>query len=238
MTGPVTVAMRRRANRTMALAVASVLASLSFDARAAPNSDEDLVNAINGAMARDDFDEAARLLEGAYAQDPQPTYLYSLGEAWLAANNCPAAIDAFDRYLATNPPEIDANAARARRATCPVTVPEPEPLPPPRPLLIEQNPSQPAVPTPHKTLAQDPLFWGLTGAGTILALAGSGALVGTRISADNANRAVTEGRWEGGVSQTQTLATAGTVVFAVAGTLLLGAVARGITFRRTSRARD
>lgn len=237
MTGVVTVAMRRRVNRTMALAIACVLATLSPEAGAVPRSDEDLFSAINDAVARDDFNEAARLLEDAYARDPQPTYLYSLGEAWLAANNCPAAVDAFDRYLATNPAEIDAKAARTRRAKCPEIVLPPEPIPLPAPALVEPTPP-PLPPAPRKTLARDPLFWGLTGSGTVLALAGGGVLVATRISADNANRAVTEGAWEGGLSQTRTLATAGTVVFAVGGALLIGALARAVTFRRTSRARD
>lgn len=222
----------------MAFAVACALAALSPNASAVPRSDEELFAEINDAVARDDFDEAARLLEDAYAQDPQPTYLYSLGEAWLAAEDCPAAVDAFDRYLATNPPEIDAEAARARRATCPDPVPEPQVVPPPQTTSVETTPPPPVPPPPRKILARDPLFWGLTGAGTILALAGGGVLVGTRISADNANRAVTEGAWEGGLAQTRTLATAGTVVLAVGGTLLIGAIARAVTFRRTSPARD
>lgn len=224
----------------MAFAVAWVLATLSPCAAAVPRSDEQLFTEINDAVARDDFNEAARLLEDAYARDPQPTYLYSLGEAWLAANNCPAAVDAFDRYLATSPPEIDAQAARARKAKCPQRAPEPEPepVPPPTATRPEPTPPPPTVPAPRRTLARDPLFWGLAGAGTILALAGGGVLVGTRISADNANRAVTEGAWEGGLSQTRTLATAGTAVIAVGGALLIGAIARAVTFRRTSRAPD
>ncbi|MBV1862519.1 MAG: hypothetical protein KUG77_29120, partial [Nannocystaceae bacterium] len=102
----------------------------------------------------------------------------------------------------------------------------------------KRQPPPPILATPRKTLARDPLFWGLAGAGTIVALAGGGVLLGTQISADGANRAITEGAWEGGLSQTRTLATAGTVVLAVGGTLLLGAIARAVTFRRTSRARD
>lgn len=190
---------------------------------------ETLVDAINDAVARGDYTQAAALLEEAYQADPQPTYLYSKGEALLAANDCVGAQAAFDRFLATAPPEIDAAAARDRRASC--TPPAPPPKAEPEPPPPQVTPSNPPPPAPRR-LARDPVFWGLTGTGSVLALAGAGLLVGAKLSADATGGAATEGTWEVEVARSRGLATAGTVAVGVGGALLVGAVVRAIILRR------
>lgn len=223
-------------NRCCALALAFAVATFQPTTRAAASPDGELFEAINAAVEHEDYAEAARLLEEAYARDPQPTYLYSLGEVLLSADDCPRAIDAFDRYLATNPAEIDAQAARDRRATCPE--PDPEPAPPPAVVTPPEPPTPRVEPTPRRPAARDPVFLGLGSAGLLLSLTGAGVLVGTRIAADDTNRVATEGGWESGIARTRTLATTGTVVLAVGGTLLAGAVIRLLTRRRAVRESD
>ena len=231
-----TTTVGRSTNRCCALALAAAVATFRPTVHAAAPSGEDLFEAINAAVGREDYTEAARLLEEAYARDPQPTYLYSLGEVLLSADDCPGAVDAFDRYLATDPPEIDAQAARERRATCP----EPEPEPPPPPVVSSPPEPTPTVAdvAPQRPAVRDPVFLGLGSAGLLLSLTGAGVLVGTRIAVDDTNRVATEGAWESGVDRTRTLATTGTIVLAVGGTLLAGAVVRLITRRRARRESD
>ncbi len=231
-----TTTVGRSTNRCCALALALAVATFQPTTRAAASPDGDLIEAINAAVGREDYAEAARLLEEAYARDPQPKYLYSLGEVLLSADDCPRAVEAFDRYLATNPAEIDAQAARDRRATCPE--PEPEPTPPPTVIAPPVPPPPRVEPAPRSSAARDPVFLGLGSTGLLLSLTGAGVLVGTRIAADDTNRVATESGWESGIDRTRTLATTGTVVLAVGGTLLAGAVIRLLTRRRTTRESD
>ena len=61
------------------------------------------------------FDDAATLLEHAYALQPEPVLLYNLGRAREGAGADEAAADAYRRYLATEGTDAtDASAARAR----------------------------------------------------------------------------------------------------------------------------
>ncbi len=229
----------RWARSSTAVAVVVVLASLCpvRGARAAEPQAE-LVRAVNKAVERGDYSAAAELLERAYAQDPQPTFLYSKGEALLAAGDCPGALQAFDRFLATDPPRIDAEAARERRATCPQ--PPPPTVAAPRPVVEPPptSPPSPRSPPQPRPMARDPLFWGLAGAGGILALGGAGLLVGAKVSADATSSAATEGAWEVQINRSRGLATAGVVTLAAGGALLIGAVLRAVTVNRARRSRD
>lgn len=63
------------------------------------------------------FDDAAGLLDEAYALQPEPVLLYNLGRAREGAGDDDAAADAYRRYLAAEGTDAtDASAARARLA--------------------------------------------------------------------------------------------------------------------------
>lgn len=68
------------------------------------------------AYGRGDYGRAASLLRQLIALQPDPDLLWNLGRAEEKAGNPVAAIDAYVRFLATNPPEGDRAEAAERLA--------------------------------------------------------------------------------------------------------------------------
>jgi len=63
------------------------------------------------------FDEAAKLLEKAYAMHPEPVLLYNLGRAYEGLGENEKAIDAYTRYLKDAPEAKDRGALEKRIET-------------------------------------------------------------------------------------------------------------------------
>lgn len=120
---------------TLALAPAGRAIAAEPSGDAGSDASRDLVQQINAAYEQGEYQRAARLLDEAYEADPQPSFLYSKGEALLADKDYEGALRAFQRFLATDPPAVDAAAARERMAQCEeqMPLPPPAPRPPSRP---------------------------------------------------------------------------------------------------------
>ena len=108
------------------LVASAVLASwLAIAARAqaatAPSDAEGAASALVAEAARaydqNQLDEALRLLARAYELSPRPSILYNQAQVLRAKNDCVAALDAYQRFIATTTPD-DPNRERAlnRRA--------------------------------------------------------------------------------------------------------------------------
>jgi hypothetical protein len=92
--------------------------------------------------ARHYFDRGAADYEaGAYAEaieafergqhlDAHPDFLYGLAQAYRKQGDCARAISLYQAFLATRPPDEEADRARANLERCPL-VPSPAPPPPP-----------------------------------------------------------------------------------------------------------
>lgn len=195
----------------------------------APAPSSDPMDGISAAYNRGDYETAAALAEGAYAENPDPTFLFSAAEAFLAADDCERALRSFKRFLATEPPEIDADAARRRMQRCAEETPE-EPSPP-SPSAVTPPTTPPPI-QPQPTIARDPIFLGTLIGGIGVAGAGAGLLVGSQLAATDAPFAPTEDAWEAKVAQARGLGTAGAVLLGLGGALIVGAVARAIVLRR------
>jgi tetratricopeptide (TPR) repeat protein len=132
------------------LVASAVLASwLAIDARsqaATPSDTESAASALVAEAARaydqNQLDEALRLLARAYELSPRPSILYNQAQVLRTKNDCVAALDAYQRFIAATTPD-DPNRERAlnRRTemqTCvdkqtPSTKPEESPSTPPDP---------------------------------------------------------------------------------------------------------
>jgi len=69
-------------------------------------------------IAQSQFAEGVAELEEAYAILPHPAVLYNIGRAWRDAGKLDASLDAFERYLATDPEdreEVEAAIANLRK---------------------------------------------------------------------------------------------------------------------------
>jgi len=148
------------------LVASAVLASwLAIGARgqaATPPDAESTASALVADAARaydqNQLDEALRLLARAYELSPRPSILYNQAQVLRAKNDCVAALDAYQRFIAATTPD-DPNRERAllRRAemqTCvdkqSATKPEQSP---PAPAAVAKAPAEAA---PPPTAAPDP----------------------------------------------------------------------------------
>ena len=89
-----------------------------------------------------DYAGAIADLEAGYAIDPRREFLFAEGQAKRLAGDCKGAVALYQRFLATNPPAVQANATQIALGRCAqhlaehpevVVVEPPRPLPPPPP---------------------------------------------------------------------------------------------------------
>ena len=64
------------------------------------------------------YREAAEAFAREYERDPKPALLFGRGQALLRSGDCFGAIESFEEFLATEPPDADANAAREQVTYC------------------------------------------------------------------------------------------------------------------------
>jgi tetratricopeptide (TPR) repeat protein len=134
------------------------------------------------------FDEAATLLDEAYALQPEPVLLYNLARAREGAGQDDAAAEAYRRYLATEGTnEADANAARARLAVLDRRIEERRALEA-RAAEREAQVAAPAPPAPttHEVAVAP---WVVAGSGALVILVGGvlgGLMLDRSAAAQNA----------------------------------------------------
>ena len=201
-------------------------------------SDRESVQALaqkaDAAFAKGDFAAAREALLEALALEPDNASLvYGLAQAERFLDNCPRAVELFDRFLLTDPPEEQARAARARRAECtdapppePERVVQPEP-PPPR--VVEPEP-EPPPPRDDRPIRAGPA---LVGVGTGVAVIGA-ALIGAAFgTAARAPSASTQDEYRERAGRVTPLAAAGWTSLGVGlAVAIAGGIAWGVVKRR------
>lgn len=108
---------RSRARHVHIVALVMLLFLPAQIVAAAPTRDPDaearaLVVSAKSAFDAGRFGEAAELLERAYVVRPSATLLYNLGRAYQQAGEKTRAVDAYNRYLATEKSPPDEGAIR------------------------------------------------------------------------------------------------------------------------------
>ena len=115
--------------KTFLVASAVLVSWLAIAARgqaATPPDAEGAASALVADAARaydqNQLDEALRLLARAYELSPRPSILYNQAQVLRAKNDCVAALDAYQRFIATttadNPNRERALNRRAEMQTC------------------------------------------------------------------------------------------------------------------------
>lgn len=135
------------------------------------------------------FEDAARAFADAYAIEPAPFLLYSWAQAERHAGDCSRAIELFERFLATAPPDDQAQRARSKIIECDGIPPaatqpntpvddtsatDPGPPPPPDPIAPPTDASPRASDTQPKPSGMSPLALGL-GVSALVVGAGMGS---------------------------------------------------------------
>jgi tetratricopeptide (TPR) repeat protein len=168
-------------------------------------------------FATRDYAAAIADLEAGYAIDPRREFLFAEGQAKRLAGDCKGAVALYQRFLATNPSAVQANATQMALGRCAQHLADhPE-------VVVVQPPRQPPPPPPPPILWwRDPVGLGLTGAGVVGIGVGVGFMVASTAARHDAERApaydpydqrwsTAESRWNVGVG-TLALGTALTAV--------------------------
>ena len=164
-----------------------------------------------------DWDGVRRELLKLYALDPMPQLLFALGQAELNLHNYKAAIEYYEKYIATGPGEKEVALAQqaigAARLKLSEPVDEPPPVDPPPP--IDTSPPPPPSEGRRWTLTHT----GLVAFGGAAVLVGTGLLIYSRSLGND--RSGTLMQYDGRLDQAHTTRWTGLGI-AAAGTLLVG----------------
>jgi len=168
-------------------------------------------------FATRDYPSAIADLEAGYAIDPRREFLFAEGQAKRLAGDCKGAVALYQRFLATSPSAVHANATQMALGRCAQHLAEhPE-------VVMVQPPRQPPPPPPPPILWwRDPVGLGFTGAGVAGIGVGVGFMVASTAARHDAERApaydpydqrwsTAESRWNVGVG-TLALGTALTAI--------------------------
>lgn len=237
------------------MVVAAALALAPHPAAAAPDAADPLLTDPAAQRALDTglehfyaehFDLAAAAFAEAYALEPTPFLLYSWAQAERYAEHCGKAIDLFERFLGTAPPDAEAAKARKSIVECggipPATLPtpaEPEPVPPPS--LVQTPDPEPPPPsaTPGPAPAQRPrvgLFVGvsLAAVGSLTAATGGILLAGGRRLRTDAPDSDTQQTYLDALERSERRQVSGVALLGIGAALVVGGI---LTAVLTSRRR-
>jgi hypothetical protein len=196
----------------------------------------------NAAYGKGDYKLAVEEYRKGYAKQDDPAFLYTWAQAERKRNDCAAAVKLYQRYLATNPPELSAEYARDGILKCaeilagdaamppgaensppeddPTETTEPEVTPPePEPAKTDDRPKWP----------RDPAAAVLVSLGAVGIVAGVGVFVAGRIEGGKSTD--TYGAYDDQLDQVRKLYIGGGVALGLGVGLLVGGVARWMVLR-------
>ena len=193
-------------------------------------AEPDLDERVRPLIRAGDFVGVAQEYAREYERTGDPALLFGQAQALRRAGDCTSAIEVFERYVATDPPDADEAAASEAMQACREIVDASDPPPPePTPPRPEPEPEPPPRPPPRRWYA-DPAGGALVGIGGVLAATGAGLFGGAyarqreqpESEADLEDRTrVTRALWGSGLAL---LVTGGVAM--VAGAIRWGVVAR------------
>lgn len=151
-------------------------------ASSAPDTDA-VIERAEAHFTAGEYDRASEAFAEAFALDPNPKYLYARAQAERLAGDCETALQLYNRFLDTRPPEEQAEPARINRARCEAVLERLPPPPPEAPEQVEPEPVAPLESAPASPWYRDPWGGSLIGAGTLVSAVGAG-LLGSAIAGD------------------------------------------------------
>lgn len=242
-----------RRGRWAAWAVAWTLAAGSLPAHAMPTDPEAKAHLERGnaAFSKGDFDTAVEEYRKGYAKQDDPAFLYTWAQAERKRGRCAAAVKLYKRYMATNPPELSAEAARDGIVSCAEALAADDPLPPvddtTAPADPEtQPPTEPAVDetpadtTPEKAPRErKPRAWNRDpGSITLMVVGGLAIAGGVGLLAGSwswVNNAPNYGAYDERIGKLRGLQIGGGVLLGVGVGAFAGGLARMLVLRKRER---
>ena len=176
--------------KSLAIAVVCALPLAAYAGPKEKAAAKKHIDAATEAHQAGKYDVALTELQTAYALDPQPDLMYAIGQVQVKLNNCPEAIQSYQKFLESKPGEEPAAAANEAIKTCQDQLAAAQPPPPPPPEPVKPPPPPPPKPEPTQ-FYQDPLGDALVGVGVAAAVTGVIFYVGARGKLDDADKATT-----------------------------------------------
>jgi hypothetical protein len=182
-------------------------------------------------FAAHDYAGAIADLEAGHALEPRREFLFAEGQAKRLAGDCKGAVALYQRFLATEPPAVQANATQIALGRCAqhmaahpevVVVNTPPPPTPPRP---------PPPPWWHDA-------WGLrlSIAGAVGVAVGAGFLIAAHGAQSDADSATTLAAYDARWATAESRLTVGVAALTIGGALVAGGIVRFAVVRREARA--
>lgn len=206
---------------------------------APPASREEVLEQARTLWDDGQIQAVATLFEHSYALDPQPEYLFGRAHAEARLGDCETAMELLDAFLATNPPEAQADAAKEELSECAPepapAVPEPttEPVAPPPPTELRIEPTEPRDPVVDRSRPRpDALGWTLVATGAVALAAGTGMFFAGRARIANPTDTMNEQDYRSTTTRSQRLGWAGLGVGGAGVGLLTGGIVRLVLQRR------
>lgn len=182
------------------------------------------------AFADGRYEDAARILERAYAVEPEPALLFAWAQAERYAGHCDVAVPLYREYLQQDPPADVQGLAREAIVACgedPDRAAEPEPTEPePEPVIEPVPEPPPAAPTRARPAARDAWGHALTWSGVAVAGVGAGLLGAAHGRRADGERADDEQAYRDALQGAPGLSRTGIVVLAGGGALVVAGVIR------------
>ena len=175
------------------------------------------------------FPEAIQALQAAYALEPRREILFAQAQATRLGGDCAAATPLYQRFLDSDPPPRQVEAARIALARCRDAVPGPPPATRISPSPSSTPPAAPPEPvkppSPRGPWYRDPTGAVLAGSAAIALGVGTGFLIAAGQANDRANRQRTIGEYDVHRLQAESRLRTGRLL--VLGGAILGAGAAG-----------
>lgn len=200
------------------LALVVATATVRADTPPKPNGPPPIFDKIRELYERGDYEGVRRELLELYQLSPSPSLLFALGQAELNLGNYEAAIDYYDKFIATNPSPEQVALAQQAIGAARIKLAEPKPDKPPPP------PDDPEPLPPPPPGEPEGKRWTLTHTG-LVAFGGAAVVLGTGLllysrSMGN-DRSGTLSSYDRRVDEAHTMRWTG-IGIASAGTLLIG----------------
>ena len=176
-----------------------------------------------------DYAAAIADLEAGYAIEPRREFLFAEAQAKRLAGDCKGAVVLYQRFLATSPPALQANATQMALGRCAQHLAEhPE-------IVVVQPPRSPPLPPPPPPWWRDPWAVGFSTAGLTGVTVGVGFIAASYSARDDAAASRTLDPYNSHWSTAESRLRIGVGTLALGAALTAVGVTRFVLVRRQGR---
>jgi hypothetical protein len=183
-------------------------------------------------FAARDYPAVIRDTEAGYAIDARREFLFTQAQATRLAGDCRGAVALYQRFLTTQPPQVQVDATHIALARCAQELASRPPV-----VLVTPPPAvTPPRPAPPPRWWRDPWGLSLSAVGVVALGVGVGWFVAAEVARSDAQGAATYGEFSTRWSTAESRRDVAVVAWAVGGAALIAAGARFMIVRRRAHA--